>query len=794
MEQTLNEIYIKPEEAVKKLKSARNTKQTVYIYGAIGYGKTELIRQFLGRKEYYYFSCQDAKQKKFRLPPPGSPERYTDVVVIDDCQFLKDEERQKDILDLLEDKEIWLIIVGRNNIPPWLQGAYLYKGFTVISEKDLSFGFEEVQKLFFCYGLTVDEKTAQNMSTLSYGNAFAVKLVAIKMAEGYPQGDELYRLVTAEFMQYLENTLFVQWDSEVTEFLMQVSVVDEFDIRQAEMITGNHDISALLEKICELGNFVTVKEGIYRVRSFLLDVMRLKARRVYGEERVNEFLYNAGLYYEMHDELLKAAALYHQSGNHHRIREILIRNARKNPGNGQYYELRKYYLELKEEDIENSAVLMSAMSMLYGMLLQPENSEYWYQKLKKYEKKAAGSEKREAASQLLYLDIALTQRGSADLADIIKRVPAILFDNGMKLPEFSVTSNLPSVMNGGKDFCEWSKHDREMAVIMSKPVEKCLGKFSEGIVNAALGESLYEKGADAYEVLSLLNRGQMEAEAGGKLETAFACMGVQVRLNMVYSNEEEALNIMDSFEKKIKTWGVNQLLPNLRAMKCRIVLYNGDMKYVEEWMKEAPNEAEEFNSMERYRYLVKVRCYLAERKYMEAYALLEKLQYYAELGKRNYILIEAGLLRALTQYRMGVKEWQDTMLEVLKKANEYRFIRVISEEGSAASELLEQGKKIWAACAELDQEWLKRLIKETGKMATRYPVYLKEQIANRLDFSANAISVLRLQAEGYSINEIAKTLDMKVETVRYHSKQNYKKLGVSGKAEAVLAARNLKIL
>ena len=49
--------YIKPFEAFKKLESAKLLKQNVYIYGATGYGKTELvfaatathIRQYISR-------------------------------------------------------------------------------------------------------------------------------------------------------------------------------------------------------------------------------------------------------------------------------------------------------------------------------------------------------------------------------------------------------------------------------------------------------------------------------------------------------------------------------------------------------------------------------------------------------------------------------------------------------------------------------------------------------------------------------------------------------------------------
>ena len=93
-----------------------------------------------------------------------------------------------------------------------------------------------------------------------------------------------------------------------------------------------------------------------------------------------------------------------------------------------------------------------------------------------------------------------------------------------------------------------------------------------------------------------------------------------------------------------------------------------------------------------------------------------------------------------------------------------------------------------------DKGWLSRLMEETGKVAVRYPVYLKGRLAKAPDFCEAALSVLRLQAEGKSVGKIAQELSMKEATVKYHAKENYRKLGVSGKADAVLAARNLGIL
>lgn len=45
-----------------------------------------------------------------------------------------------------------------------------------------------------------------------------------------------------------------------------------------------------------------------------------------------------------------------------------------------------------------------------------------------------------------------------------------------------------------------------------------------------------------------------------------------------------------------------------------------------------------------------------------------------------------------------------------------------------------------------------------------------------------------------SVNRIAQELSMKPATVKYHTQENYRKLSVTGKADAVLAARSLGII
>lgn len=786
----MDKSYIAPASALRKLKAAHSLPQTVYLYGATGYGKTELVRQYLSGHRYIWLSCEKLPWK-METAPSGKQTRK--VVVIDDLHRLKSEELRKEIIALARRSDLWLILISRSPVPAWLMPLYVREGLMIISEDDLRLGKAEISGYLKICGVAFTDDDIQYLQKTAEGNAYVVRHAALKMKEGKHVGPALYAEIWEAFSVYLEKFVVSGWDSDLLEFLMQVSVVDEFTLEMAEMITGSPYVASALEQAAEAGNFLFQKNGVYRLRPTLNHALQSLAAKVYGLERVKDFKYNAALYYEMHDEIIPALRLFEECGKGDHIKSLLIRNARRNPGNGHYYELRRYYFNLEEQEIETSPVLMAGMSMLYSMLMDEEKSEYWYEKLTAFAKKAKGGTLREAQSRLAYLDIALPHRGSRNILDIMKNIPAMLLDNGIGFPEFSVTSNMPSTMNGGKDFCHWSPSDTLLAKTVGPLVERILGRYGKGLVKAALGESYYEKGEDPYQVMTLLTRAQMETEQGGMPEIAFAAVGIRIRLSLLQGDIQAAGELLTSFERSVRENQALQLLPNIQALRCRLALYEGDINGVDQWMEAAPDENKEFCSLERYRYLTKVRCYLAKGEYLTAQALLEKLRYYAEKMNRPYIRMEVGLLSAIAKERMG-GSWQEELSAALKEAESYRFLRLISEEAAAIWPLLHREKKALLENGSLDQNWLHRLLEETEEMARRYPLYLKKRTAALSDFSETALTILRLQADGLSLNQIAKRLEMKPFSVSYHIQENYRKLNVSRKADALLAARSLGLL
>lgn len=784
------EHYIPAEAAWHKLQLAYGLHTSVYMYGCTGYGKTTMAQQFLAGKDVLWLNGHD--EAAALTEQMQSIEKYT-CVVVDDLHVLTDQEAQDAVMRLVDSGRAWVLLIGRTEPPGWLLPLLSGMRIVVITENDLHIGPAELDAIFKAHGIALSPKEQEEFCQRTEGNVLAIGFILQKLRNGKLLNSSIFEQILVMFSEYLERYVINQWDNQLLDFLMQVSVVDHFSLALAEAITGDDQTAMMLRHAMCTGNFIGQEDGEYRIRNGLLEPLRIRALKEMGRQRVNQCRDHAARFYELHDDLPAALALYEASDNQESIRALLVRNARRNPGSGWYFEMRRYYMALDDAVICKSPVLMAAMSMLYSILMDSERSEMWYQRLRDYAAEAQGGDKREAQSQLVYLDIGLPHRGSANLISIMKAVPSVLRRSEFTLPAFSLTNNQPSLMNGSKDFCDWSKTDRLLADTIGLLVERLMGKGGVGLVDMALGESAYEKGEDHYTVLSHLTSSQSDSESRGELEMTFASVGVQARMSVTRGNLTHALKLLDGIEQRARKEHAHRILLNIDALRCRVHMINNDMESVRRWMEQAPDETQEFCTLERYRYMTKVRAYLASGCNLEALSLAERMIAYANKASRTYILIECDMFSAMARKRLGM-DWKPAMLSALRRASAYQFVRVLSEEGAALLPLLKMVRSQYLAENGADKAWFERVVAETERMNRWYPSYQSENKADLSDFSDMALAVLRMQADGLSTKEIADELKISQRTVKYHASENYAKLGAKGVVDAVQIARSMHLL
>ena len=303
-------------------------------------------------------------------------------------------------------------------------------------------------------------------------------------------------------------------------------------------------------------------------------------------------------------------------------------------------------------------------------------------------------------------------------------------------------------------------------------------------------ESYLEKGQDDYEVMALIQKGRMQAESGGKIEQVFVANGLLCWMYLIRQDLEEALHVMQTFRERCKK-EAPKLIANIDTFLCRLHLYRGDTAEILAWLESAPDENREFYILERFRYVTKVRVYLQQGKYEAAYNLLQQLLYYAKEMERTYIRIESTLLLAVTCYKMDRKEWKNLLQEAVSEAESYHFVRILTKEAGLWLPLLKKSREEihWT-----DPHFHRQVLEEGKRMAQMYPGYLRTKAEGEVTLSDTARKILRMQAEGDSMNKIAGQLGLAEVTVKYHCRETYRKLGVNGKAAAVNEARKRKLI
>lgn len=733
--------YIHPKAAWDKLRMAGARRQNVYLYAATGYGKTELLHRYLRRRRHIWLSGEGLTVET--LQEIALPAEAT--MVIDDLARVLDPAVRREIVSMLDQPGgVWLVLAGRCPLPSWLTRPYVNGRLSVIPEEDLRLSEKEIAQLYLSWGVQLPRNLLEKrIIPLVEGNPLGARLLAMEMSQGSSYTEELMNDLTRKFYEYLNQAIYSEWPEEIREMMMQLSLLEHFTIQQAEEMTGRSDVNRLLAQAAETGNLFSIKDGGYTLRPAVINSMKLRMETVCDRVRKNELLRRAGTICEKEGNIPRALKLYQDGQCEKEIHALLIDNARRYPGGGYYYELTPAYLALPEEEVRSSPDLIAAWSMLYSLALNATESERWYAVLQEYAADHPDPEEhRLAESWLVYLDISLPHRGSTNLIEVLDEAARKIQTERLVMPEFSVTGGQPSLINGSKDFCDWTRDDQTMAF-------------------------------------------QLEKHVGAALVA---------RVYLVTGHPGDSVKTLEEIETRARQRGARRVVRNVRAMQSRIKLWQGRVEDAVRWMENEPQNEIHFNVLERYCYNTFVRVYMAQQRYDKTAQILMRLRSYANIEKRPWLQMEGDLLESIIRYRTGNPLWKTELTQVLRRAESYHFVRLFCREGAALLPLLQE-----LGCPEgVDEAYWQEVLGKTRTMAEAYPLYLSTNapaaLPGAVQLSERALQVLRLQDRGLTRSEIARQLQLSERSVKYQCEQAYHKLGTSNKVEALAAARKLNLL
>ena len=371
------------------------------------------------------------------------------------------------------------------------------------------------------------------------------------------------------------------------------------------------------------------------------------------------------------------------------------------------------------------------------------------------------------------------------------RIMFFLVKTGMvPVRSLTLSASRPSILNGFRDFTRFGPYLERYKDTISETVHQLYGSVGKNVYEILLAEWCYQNN-DCFKALILVTGTIPLIEQESDMRCLFVALALQMRILLMNGQAGTAKPLVEKIRNRIHETGWEELTSSLNALECLAACYDGQQETIIEWLeKTAPDENGDIYMMDMFAWLVKVRCYLQTGKNMAAYVLVKQLINLLELGKRPMDLCECHMLLAIIYHKAGdTGRMCDELETALALAKRYRYIRLLSDEGSCMVQMLSVYQRERGPDAFTDQ-----IIELAGSVGRYFPNYLKAPAECYETLTATEKKVLRLLALGMSNDEIAEKLGRKVGTVKFHSNSIFRKLRVSNRQQAVNRGETIGLL
>jgi LuxR family maltose regulon positive regulatory protein len=274
----------------------------------------------------------------------------------------------------------------------------------------------------------------------------------------------------------------------------------------------------------------------------------------------------------------------------------------------------------------------------------------------------------------------------------------------------------------------------------------------------------------------------------------------QARLKEAEGDLETALDLLDEARRLYVRTSVLDFHP-IDALKVRVYLRQGRLSEALAWARERGLSVDDdLSYLDEFEHVTLARILIAQYKndpaagsIHQAFALLERLLQAAEAGGRMGSVIEILVVQALAFQAQGnVSQALASMERALALAEPESYVRIFVDEGEPMRLLIEK----------LPRDQDKKFPGYVDKLLAAFarPTAIPQPKTNNLQsmiiepLSERELEVLKLLRSELSGPEIAQQLIVSLHTLRTHTNNIFKKLGVNNRRAAVRRAEELDLL
>lgn len=653
----------------------------------------------------------------------------------------------------------------------------------IISRQHLKFTEPEIQDYCRLMYDKISDSDLRKISEYTDGWISFIYIILLGLENGVPVG------MSTTIEEMVENALFAPYDSQTQDFLLKLSVMEDFTANQADFVTENENARLILKKLRKENAFVFYdeKSKTYKIHSILLDYLRLK--QDFSAEESRGLYGRLGDWYLEKQEFQTAYGYLNRSGQTERILSHL-----NNPQNMQNVLLKfagaDEMFNSTPQDILFQYPLAYLLHIFHSMLLGKQNAVLgWKERLvelQRYYEKLDGIDEnyrnRILGETLIVRKFTYFNHLPEMLASDKEIIRLLNGQNScIVLRGYAFTLGSPQYLyiyfRDTGSFKELSGMIAEYAGLI-----KFLNGCGTGGDSLALAEYALETGDfDNVERNSL--QAIAKAETMSQTSIIICARFCMMRLRIVQGRLTEALELLEQLRRDAER--INYPLYNTAVDLCIGYIFASicQPERIPSWLQIGDMAAASFYYQGMtYNYLVYGKVIMASKKYAKLEALTGQIKKNFSIYSNQLGFIHNGIFEAAAQCNLyGISTGASVLEAVLNEARIDNLVMPFVESAphiTGMLQLIVQNNP--------GDEYVDRIL----SLCRKYEQTIHELSYHPVPLSQREIDILRLAAEGMSRKEIAARLYISAETAKTHFKNIYQKLGVSSKVSAIKIAQN----
>ena len=753
------------------------------------------------------------------------------ILALDDYQTINTPAIHQQLTFVLEHSppQMHLVILSREDPPLPIARRRARGQVGEIRQDDLRFTAEETAEfLQKVMGLDMSPDEIAALERRTEGWPAGLQLAALSMrgqadVQGFVQafaGSDRY------ILDYLFEEVLRRQSSDVQNFLLQTSVLNQLSARLCDAVTGRTDSQTLLEALEHANLFVVPLDPSrtwYRYHHLFADLLhhQLRAQKEFAEALLRQ---RASQWYEANGFIIEALQHSLAAQDWDRSALLIGMASAQVIQHGQITTLSRWLEVVPDEIVRQRhefalakgwALMITGqfeMAETYADLavrLMPVDAPPAYRgvvlSLRSYfplarREVAATVELAMEALDLLKEGDPYMVRGAAlnnlaqaqtmlgDISAAVQTLREMLsLSQGSQhaLTQVSALSHLAELLN--------LQGQRQQALACARQaLDQCVDTRGRPLPLAIVPHIVL--GLLHYEANELARAHQHVTEAlepGTHVSSPGWVLAGQMmlaRLQQALGQAETAASTLREVRQTAMRFKLPHLDAQIAAVEAEIQLRQGNLAAAASWAETAGlSSTDTPHHLRESEYVTYARLLLAQDKPAQAFTLLEKLEQSALAGGRNRSVIAIHILQALAHHALGREAKAHAGLgAALRLAAPENYVRAFLDEDPRLLKLLPKVRQ-------LAPDFVDRVLQgDQDQAGPPAPAPADQALAESL--SERELEVLRLIAAGLSNHEIADKLIIGVGTVKSHVHSILGKLDARDRTQAVARARELKLL